>query len=792
MSLLRRGIVLVACSALFALPACGGGGGGGGTSSAPVPITQTPTPAPAPTPTAAPPAQQTASLMAGQPATANFPAVATGVSGGVTVPAATAGAGTPIAAALDAALPAGTPALSAMRRRPQAIGASGIAGLGYITLTPAANVGFGATPGFTFAFSGGAGAITIAASTSAYVAVYDPTNAAAGWQTILGPQPVGGGTTSVTFAGSATPTALSAAKTYVYALFTAAGAVTVPTPTPAPTPTASPTPVISPAPGTSPSPAASPTPAAAQALPLVGAMPALGAGFGGITSASANGATVVGIGTHLLASGADPVTTQGSLTLSVNGKTSSLRRSPRAGAQSTAGLSVDAPTAAQYRIVRNVLRGATRGGKPVESVRRTRALPTTAGATAGLWAQNTAIGATTGGHYTQVPATLEAITAHGYIWVDTTLVSNGQVGTSEAQQIGADFENAWASDTAHFGTELYGGQPVEAEQASYCSASGARNGSGVAIVPSATHTVVFVVNPASLGGGVGGYFDPANFLPDAELQCDAGARAAGIHSNEAPMIYLGWFNPTNPDYELREDLVRGTAHEFQHLINFVDHALLNDEPSAFEDTFINEGLSMLAQDLAVPRMFPSLNHDVYDAMRHANQWLASPQSYSLTGFSGIDPGQSAEAFNCSGCYGGSFVFQRYLYDRLGGDAYLHQVESGTATGLDHIAAIAGESDAQLLTDFGIALAANTAGGSGASGRYALPGLPFGQSLPTQFAGRSVTVSPVGVANPTPGGGSFGGPYDGGYIFLSVPGAGSSISLSDSSNAIGLAAGIAQH
>ncbi len=120
------------------------------------------------------------------------------------------------------------------------------------------------------------------------------------------------------------------------------------------------------------------------------------------------------------------------------------------------------------------------------------------------------------------------------------------------------------------------------------------------------------------------------------------ARAHGLHSNEAPMIYLGWFDQNDGGaYELQEDLVRGPAHEFQHLINFVNHALLSNDLSASEDTFINEGLSMLAQDLALPRQYPSLTHDSLDAMRHADLWLASPQSYSLTGFSGIDPGKSA-------------------------------------------------------------------------------------------------------------------------------------------------------
>jgi hypothetical protein len=179
-------------------------------------------------------------------------------------------------------------------------------------------------------------------------------------------------------------------------------------------------------------------------------------------------------------------------------------------------------------------------------------------------------------------------------------------------------------------------------------------------------------------------------------------------------------------------------------------------------------------------------------VRRANQWLDSPQSYSLTGFSGVDPGKTTAAFNCSGCYGGSYLFQRYLYDRLGGDTYLHQVEAGTATGLDHLAALAGTTDQQLLTDFGIALAVRAAGGPAGSGPYAFPGLPFGSRIATQLGG-TVLVSNVGIMNAGgSGGGIFAGPYDGGYAFLSVPGAGASVSVLDTTSSVALNAGIAQH
>jgi len=42
------------------------------------------------------------------------------------------------------------------------------------------------------------------------------------------------------------------------------------------------------------------------------------------------------------------------------------------------------------------------------------------------------------------------------------------------------------------------------------------------------------------------------------------------------------------DFEAREDLVRDTAHELQHDINFVNHAIVHGGNSS-EETWLNEG-----------------------------------------------------------------------------------------------------------------------------------------------------------------------------------------------------------
>jgi len=248
-------------------------------------------------------------------------------------------------------------------------------------------------------------------------------------------------------------------------------------------------------------------------------LPALtGGGFGGTTSITANGATLVGIANGLLASTGTAVTTIGQISVGVNGvggnavhrAVSRTRIDPR--------LHVEFQPLVAQRITREVLR-TTRlrapGDRTPASVRRTLALPTTVGSTAMLWAQNSAIGSSNGS-YKQVAATLAAVTTHGYIWVDSSLT--GVLSTpSTIASIGNDYENGWASDNAHFANDAYNAALYGPENA--CNANGTVIGTAQPIVPHDSHVVVFVVNPNSLGGGVGGYFDANNFFTDSVLQC---------------------------------------------------------------------------------------------------------------------------------------------------------------------------------------------------------------------------------------------------------------------------------
>ena len=408
----------------------------------------------------------------------------------------------------------------------------------------------------------------------------------------------------------------------------------------------------------------------------------------------------------------------------------------------------------------------------------------TAGSTvANIWVRKFPIG---GGPATNalVPMTFETQSAHGNIWIDNSLLAgpnasqsfgSGTVAQSTAT-IGQDFEIGYASDTAHFASPDYApNAPGVGVQSQTCDESGRPVGQSTTyIAEPADHRInVAVLSSVSdaLGDGVGGYFTDVNYGPQAVLNCLI-PMGMNFKSNEAPMIYVVWTDSVGAVTELTDDQITATAHELQHLINFVNHTLL--PPGAGNPGFVsnetstnNEGLAVLAQDLAIHAKYPSVAFDTFDGLSLAANYLASPQNFSITGFIGIDPGASGPMPSCRGCYGGAYLFARYLYDRFGGDAYAHAMETSGLTGFANLAASCAchETAQQLLQDFLVAMAANSIGLTPPDAAYQLGTLnvhgkypsPIAEQPGRQLLGLNAIVVPdggVATANAPLGGAAF--------------------------------------
>jgi hypothetical protein len=478
----------------------------------------------------------------------------------------------------------------------------------------------------------------------------------------------------------------------------------------------------------------------ALAAPAVGYLgPASNGSVAGILNNVSSDVLFVGISGAQVSGGPNKTVPTAGVTIGYGPTVLSTRRAPRTvdaahAVRAVVERPVEGPdeVAALTRRLHRVVSAPT-------SVRRTRSVGTTVGSKNPFWTFTGAIGAG-GSTYAQRSATLKVVTDHGYVWIDDTLVSPS---AADITAIANDFENAYASDTTHFGTAAYTASSAGMTSGSNpaCDANGVSTGTTVPnfIVPTDGKIDVFVVDIQGLGTGVGGYFSSANYIYQSALNCligHNGVTAQNVpRSNELPMFVVGYntgvfSNPAqNNDFEDREDVVRGTSHEFQHLINFVNHAILNNVNS--EEVWLNEGLSMLAQDLAVNRMFPSVPVDIMDAAGRAHLYLQAPETYSLTAFTSVDSfDPTNQQYNCSGCYGEEYLFQRYLYDRFGGDAYLHKM-LGASTGFANLQQATGTDPTQTIGDFAIAIAASGTGTT-TDPRFGFTGINLHATYSDQF------------------------------------------------------------
>jgi uncharacterized protein DUF4397 len=240
--MLRRSLIAVALAALVS--ACNG------SSSSPAPA-PAPIPTASPAPTATPnPATATGILTTSttQSSSLVLGPIGPGDSGTTAVPPTNVVSHLSLVFSLGQ--PAGTPTVAAIHRVPRTIGGASISTFGFYTLTPDVTVTM-PTPAFSMTFP--AGTLPNGAS---YVAMFDPGNAGAGWNTISGPGTVVGNTISWT-AGNY-PFTFVAARTYSFSFFTTISTLAVATPSP--TPTVAPTLAPSPTPTPTPTPTPSPTP----------------------------------------------------------------------------------------------------------------------------------------------------------------------------------------------------------------------------------------------------------------------------------------------------------------------------------------------------------------------------------------------------------------------------------------------------------------------------------------------------------------------------------------------------
>ena len=395
--------------------------------------------------------------------------------------------------------------------------------------------------------------------------------------------------------------------------------------------------------------------------------------------------------------------------------------------------------------------------------------------------------------YTTPSFTLRALSpgGHGAIWIDGAATTAGApLSDADVAAIAADFDRSYAADTARFGDAAYNAQAA-GNQARYatCDASGApQPGAQTNFIPASVADVinVLVVDDRTLGG-IGGFYDAVNHMPQAVANCFA--PAGSYRSNELPIIVVGWNHALDTAVALGEDVQRSTAHELQHLINYVQHRIINNGTE--EDRWINEGLSMLAQDYAAPG-----GVDLDDAVGyHARAFLNHPENYRVTGFSGF-AGAVLPSYNCAGCYGAAYLFMRYMADRFG-PGFAGAVTQSAATGPANLARVAGAALPVLLQDFATMLAVSNTG-LAAGPKYNLQAWSLHAAYrsaypnygPYNFEGPH-TIATLSAGSPVTFGLN-GGLLQGGLAFANVtsPGSAATIRATDAGGGLQLGAALA--
>jgi hypothetical protein len=177
-----------------------------------------------------------------------------------------------------------------------------------------------------------------------------------------------------------------------------------------------------------------------------------------------------------------------------------------------------------------------------------------------------------------------AITARAIVVTDTTNPANG-FSDADFQSFGATFDTlVYPVDTQNFGEPT----DIDANQRAILFFTRAVN----------------EITPPNNSSYVGGFFFSRDLFP----KIGTASVEACATSNVAEMFYLlvpdpdGVINQNVRTTDFVRNVTAGIlAHEFQHLINASRHLYVNTGSSAFEESFLDEGLAHMAEELAFYR-----------------------------------------------------------------------------------------------------------------------------------------------------------------------------------------------
>jgi hypothetical protein len=281
------------------------------------------------------------------------------------------------------------------------------------------------------------------------------------------------------------------------------------------------------------------------------------------------------------------------------------------------------------------------------------------------------------GDFKTVGARVLAVGAHVAIYVDT-LAPAGGLNSADIDTLRQVFDTLlYPLDTANFGAV----SDLDA------------NGVVIALMTPVVNSLTTKAACTASGGSyIAGFFFPPDLDPSAPA----------FQTNRGEIFYSVVADPnaTVSCAHTAAQVKSGTpgtfAHEFQHMINFAQHTLIQGGTLS-EEGWLDEGLSQYAEELTARRYlqagdttsFSNLAiNDVYDAYQYL----------STTGTSALliefDQGTQAER-------GASWLFARYIVDQYGPGLPAKLVQT-TLAGSGNLAAQTGHSFDTTVTRWALA------------------------------------------------------------------------------------------
>lgn len=271
-----------------------------------------------------------------------------------------------------------------------------------------------------------------------------------------------------------------------------------------------------------------------------------------------------------------------------------------------------------------------------------------------------------------VGATVRAVGAHIAIYVDT-LAPAGGLDSADYDALKQVFDTLlYPLDTATFGSV----SDVDANT--------------VVMVLMSNVVNRLVSNSRCISSGyIAGFFFPGDLDPGFAIQFNNGEVFYSIVADPG-----GTLSCSHSTGEVKNVMPVTFTHEFQHMINFVQHVRIRGGDS--EEGWLDEGLSKYAEEIAGRAFLPgdpaSFSRYAIGSVYDAYQYLLDPGSSPL--LIPADTGTLAEV-------GASWLFVRYLVDQFG-VALPGQLVQTAQRGAANVSGRTGQPFAQTVSRWGLA------------------------------------------------------------------------------------------